>query len=263
MTLQTAEGPRDFRVAGVYYDYATTSGTVAIQTGADNGDTVSLTLSAVSLGVSSVAVDSTTNANSALGTVDTDAFVAFAVLSPLAVWGTHLVSPWLVPKVFKHNRKRRAAVIGVNAVGARLIRTINSASSDIQIDAVAKLCRDIMSRRAIPPARVLAHSDIAPGRKVDPGEKFPWDRLAAEGVGLWRPPAPDTEGLVLGFGASGAAVARLQQGLSSLGYGVESTGVYDASTRTVVEAFQRRWRPGRVDGVADPSTVATLRSCLA
>lgn len=134
---------------------------------------------------------------------------------------------------------------------------------DIQIDAVAKLCRDIMSRRAIPPARVLAHSDIAPGRKVDPGEKFPWDRLAAEGVGLWRPPAPDTEGLVLGFGASGTAVARLQQGLSSLGYGVESTGVYDASTRTVVEAFQRRWRPGRVDGVADPSTVATLRSCLA
>ncbi len=72
----------------------------------------------------------------ALGTVDTDAFVAFAVLSPLAVWGTHLVSPWLVPKVFKHNRKRRAAVIGVNAVGARLIRTINSAASDIQIDAV-------------------------------------------------------------------------------------------------------------------------------
>ena len=58
-----------------------------------------------------------------------------------------------------------------------------------QIEAVIALCRDIVARHAIPPSRVLAHSDVAPGRKLDPGERFPWARLAAAGVGLWITPA--------------------------------------------------------------------------
>lgn len=130
---------------------------------------------------------------------------------------------------------------------------------DVQIDAVIALCRDIIARRGIAPERILAHSDIAPGRKVDPGEKFPWERLAAAGVGLWRPPAPEMPGLILGFGASGAAVSTLQRSLRTLGYGLEETGLYDARTKTVVEAFQRRWRPWRIDGVADAGARATIR----
>ena len=128
-----------------------------------------------------------------------------------------------------------------------------------QIDAVIALCRDIIARRAIAPERILAHSDIAPGRKVDPGEKFPWAALAAAGVGLWREPAPICEGPIFARGATGVAVANLQRRLAALGYGLEATGDYDARTEAVVAAFQRRWRPARVDGVADASTVATLR----
>lgn len=131
---------------------------------------------------------------------------------------------------------------------------------DVQVDAVIALCADIAARRAIPPERILAHSDIAPGRKVDPGEKFPWARLAAQGVGVWREPAPDRRGLILGFGAAGAAVASLQRDLRALGYGLDETGIYDARTKAVVEAFQRRWRPGRIDGVADAATMLTLRA---
>ena len=133
---------------------------------------------------------------------------------------------------------------------------------DAQIDAVIALCRDVIARHAIAPERILAHSDIAPGRKVDPGEKFPWARLAAAGVGLWREPAPDMPGLVLGSGATGAAVSSLQRDLRALGYGLEETGHYDERTKTVVEAFQRRWRPQRIDGVADPGFRATITTAL-
>ena len=133
---------------------------------------------------------------------------------------------------------------------------------DAQIDAVIALCRDVIARHAIAPERILAHSDIAPSRKVDPGEKFPWARLAAAGVGLWREPAPDMPGLVLGSGATGAAVSSLQRDLRALGYGLEETGHYDARTKTVVEAFQRRWRPQRIDGVADPGFRATITTAL-
>ena len=133
---------------------------------------------------------------------------------------------------------------------------------DVQIEAVIALCRDILTRHAIPAERILAHSDIAPGRKVDPGERFPWKLLAEKGVGLWREPAPDMPGPILGFGATGAAVSALQRALAALGYGLEETGLYDARTKTVVEAFQRRWRPQRIDGVADAGTRATIAAAL-
>jgi len=133
---------------------------------------------------------------------------------------------------------------------------------EAQIAAVIALCRDIISRRDIAADRILAHSDIAPGRKVDPGEKFPWPRLAAGGVGLWRTPALDVDGMILAYGATGDAVAMLQRDLAALGYGLEQTGVYDARTKTVVEAFQRRWRPQRIDGVADAGTRATISAAL-
>lgn len=132
-----------------------------------------------------------------------------------------------------------------------------------QMDAVVRLVADILARRAIRPERVLAHSDIAPGRKVDPGENFPWARLAAEGLCRWVDAAPPAEGLVMARGASGAAVRALQEELAALGYGIEATGDYDARTTTVVAAFQRRWRPARIDGAADVSTVRTLASLRA
>ncbi len=130
---------------------------------------------------------------------------------------------------------------------------------DAQIDALISLCRDIVGRHPIPPHRVLAHSDVAPGRKLDPGEKFPWARLAASGVGHWVEPEPvDAESRA---GAAAPAEA-VQQWLALYGYGIEITGSFDDQTADVVAAFQRHFRSARVDGIADHSTVATLKKLL-
>lgn len=133
---------------------------------------------------------------------------------------------------------------------------------DAQILAVIALCRDIAARRDVPPERVLAHSDTAPRRKIDPGEKFPWDRLHEAGVGHWVAPAPLGDGRCLTFGESGEPVAALQALLALYGYGVLVSGVFDEDTRFAVQAFQRHFRPALVDGVADASTVTTLRDLL-
>lgn len=127
-----------------------------------------------------------------------------------------------------------------------------------QIATVIALCTDILARHKIPAARVLAHSDVAPGRKQDPGEKFPWQDLHKAGVGHWVSPAPITESGALTEGDNGDDVRELQALLSAYGYGIPSTGEYDAATRDVVEAFQRHFRPARVDGIADQSTRKTL-----
>lgn len=131
-----------------------------------------------------------------------------------------------------------------------------------QVEAVIALCRGISSRHAIPAAQVLAHSDVAPGRKIDPGELFPWKLLFDAGVGHWVPPAPVTDGQVLSEGISGPGVDALQSALAFYGYGLDISGVFDARTRIVVEAFQRHFRPLLVDGIADASTVATLGALI-
>ena len=134
---------------------------------------------------------------------------------------------------------------------------------DAQIEAVIRLCRDIAARNAIAAAGILAHSDIAPARKNDPGEKFPWARLNAAGVGLWVNPTAIHAGPELDPGDRSEVVAKLQRALGEFGYGLAVTGVYDADTTAVVTAFQRHFRPARIDGIADHSTTDTLRRLLA
>jgi N-acetylmuramoyl-L-alanine amidase len=133
-----------------------------------------------------------------------------------------------------------------------------------QVASVIGLCRDILGRHAaIRPERVLAHSDVAPARKRDPGEWFFWRELAEAGIGLWVPPHPLMSGHILAPGDGGEAVLALQQSLAGYGYGLAPTGTFDAQTRDVVTAFQRHFRPARVDGFADPSTRATLADLVA
>jgi N-acetylmuramoyl-L-alanine amidase len=133
-----------------------------------------------------------------------------------------------------------------------------------QIAAVISLCKSIVTRRGpIGADRILAHSDVAPGRKQDPGEKFPWDLMSESGIGHWVRPAPlNLDGPALKPGDRGDAVTRLQRALRGYGYGVEETGSYDDATRNVIAAFQRHFRPARVDGVADASTLLTLRALV-
>ena len=134
---------------------------------------------------------------------------------------------------------------------------------DAQMDAVASLARDICERRAIQPERVLAHSDIAISRKIDPGEFFPWDSLARQGVGHFVEPAPLAPGSALELEAQGAEVADLQRALADYGYKIMVTGLYGPETVNAVAAFQRHFRPQLVDGRADVSTLRTLHSLAA
>jgi N-acetylmuramoyl-L-alanine amidase len=134
---------------------------------------------------------------------------------------------------------------------------------EAQIARVIALARDIVDRWSIAPERVLAHSDVAPGRKQDPGERFPWARLHAAGVGHWVDPAPISDAPSLSRGDQGRPVDELQTMLASYGYGITRSGALDEATEAVVTAFQRHFRPARVDGRADASTLATLRNLLA
>jgi N-acetylmuramoyl-L-alanine amidase len=134
---------------------------------------------------------------------------------------------------------------------------------EAQMRAVEARCLDILSRHTIPPDRVLAHSDVATGRKRDPGEKFDWERLARAGIGLWIPPAPLEGDAGLGPGDEGETVAALQRALLEFGYGVEVTSTYGTGLEKVVEAFQRHFRTARIDGRADQSTRETLARLLA
>ena len=153
------------------------------------------------------------------------------------------------------------------SIGIEIVNSGHSANCPafpaVQIEAIVRLCRDLKQRLAIQPQRFLAHSDIAPGRKQDPGEVFPWDYLHRQGIGHWVPAHKIGGGRFLSAGDSGEPVEALQAMLALYGYGVELTGRYDTTTQAVVTAFQRHFRPLRVDGIADASTITTLRDLIA
>jgi N-acetylmuramoyl-L-alanine amidase len=133
-----------------------------------------------------------------------------------------------------------------------------------QIAAVTALCRSVFTRYRIPAWRVLGHSDVAPARKQDPGEKFPWRVLCDSGIGLWVRPAPIVPGgPVFVLGESDPAIADMQALLGQYGYNVPTAGEFDGATRDVIAAFQRHFRPAQVDGIADTSTIATIKAVLA
>jgi N-acetylmuramoyl-L-alanine amidase len=133
---------------------------------------------------------------------------------------------------------------------------------DAQIAAVIALSDDIARRHRIAPERVLAHSDIAPTRKSDPGELFPWARLHAAGVGHFVEPAPIGGGRFFQWGDAGPPIEALQAMFALYGYSITVNGVFDDQTKAVVTAFQRHFRPALVDGIADRSTIETLNMLI-
>lgn len=120
-----------------------------------------------------------------------------------------------------------------------------------QMAAVAALARGIVARHKIPARNVVGHADVAPARKDDPGERFDWGYLAAHGIGLWP-----TEGK----GALAPDIATAQRLLAQYGYDVPANE--EMTTKTIV-AFQRHFRPARVDGVLDAETMARLAAVAA
>ncbi len=112
---------------------------------------------------------------------------------------------------------------------------------DRQMRAVIDLCRAILARHPIAAPDVVAHSDISPDRKRDPGELFPWARFAASGIGLWPGDPPPLH-------EQGEHMAATLADLARIGFRA------DLPAAQLVTAFQRHWAPHRVDGVADART---------
>ncbi len=131
-----------------------------------------------------------------------------------------------------------------------------------QIKAVIALCKDIVKRNKIRPEHVLAHSDIAPARKQDPGEKFPWPQLHKAGIGNFVRPMKISRGKKYRRGDKSAEILETQRQLAEYGYGIVPNGKFDAAMEEVVIAFQRHFRPQRIDGVLDVSTRSTLHKLL-
>jgi N-acetylmuramoyl-L-alanine amidase len=126
----------------------------------------------------------------------------------------------------------------------------------LQLAAVCDLCIGILARHAIPARNVVGHSDVAPDRKEDPGERFDWQALAAHGVGLWPEDAVD-------LGTTGAirdavTLRPVRAALGEIGYRVAPEGALDPALSGVLRAFQRHWRPEAITGQADDGTLVRL-----
>jgi len=128
---------------------------------------------------------------------------------------------------------------------------------DIQINALIPLIKDIIARRG--ELSILGHSDIAPARKIDPGEHFPWQGLAAAGIGFWPEIKSQDERILFEPDSRDRGVAILQRGLAHIGYGVRVTGVMDDDTTHIIKAVQRRYRPHKIDGVVDVQTMELIK----
>jgi len=131
-----------------------------------------------------------------------------------------------------------------------------------QVDALLRLAKDIVTRYAIPPTRVVGHSDLAPQRKIDPGPLFPWKALYDGGVGAWPDAATVTRDLAGRDPGAPADVRALQQKLARYGYEVATDGVLDEKTRRVFGAFQMHFRPRDYAGNADAETDAIAQALL-
>lgn len=118
--------------------------------------------------------------------------------------------------------------------------------TDEQIAALIDIAQEIMARHAIVPARVVGHSDVAPARKEDPGELFPWKALAEFSIGLWP---------------AGGVQTAPQNALAQFGYGLPPD--VEWTEKDVVRAFQRRFRPKKLDGMWDVECALRLASLLA
>jgi len=136
---------------------------------------------------------------------------------------------------------RGATDINSRSIGIELVNPGHEfgyrAFPDAQLAAFRDLSLEILARHPIPAGNVVGHSDVAPTRKADPGEFFPWREMAAAGIGLWPEDADHLE-------MDTAALSAL---LAEIGYDV-------ADFTAALKAFQRHFRPERVNGRIDPET---------
>ena len=170
------------------------------------------------------------------------------------------------PSEWQGTTELNAASIGIENVNVGPIDTPQGRTwqpyPPVQVDALVKLAKDIVTRYKIPPTRVVGHSDIAPQRKTDPGPAFPWRTLYDNGIGAWPDDAAVAQHLAGRDPKSLVDVAALQQKLQRYGYDIATDGVLDDKTRHVIAAFQMHFRPADYAGNPDAQTDAIASALL-
>lgn len=187
-------------------------------------------------------------------TVDEDGTVYRHVVEEMRAWHAG-VSSW-----------RGETNVNAHSIGIEIVNPGHEFGyrpfPEEQVLSVIALCQAIRARHGIARQDVIGHSDVAPLRKEDPGELFPWGRLATEHLCLWPDHVPAVSGAVYALGEQGPAISGLHEKLTAIGYGYLSGDQFDPHTEKVITAFQRRFRQSAVTGAADPQTQGLIQAVL-
>lgn len=202
---------------------------------------------------------------------------ALKTLSQQNVSSHYLITNELEPRIYQlvdENRRAWHAGIGqwygrtdmnAGSIGIEIVNAGRQGErwasyAPAQIKTVIALLQDIIKRHQIKPYNIVGHSDIAPQRKVDPGPRFPWGKLAGAGIGRWYDPAlaAKFENSFLQQGLP--PISWVQKELIRTGYDAPVSGVLDKATKNVIAAFQMHYRPQRYDGIPDAQTLGILQA---
>ncbi|WP_182406055.1 N-acetylmuramoyl-L-alanine amidase [Psychrobacter sp. GP33] len=132
--------------------------------------------------------------------------------------------------------------------------------SEIQIKKVAQLVQELAKKYNVAPTNIIGHSDMAPSRKIDPGAKFPWQRLYKEyGIGAWYDEF-DKQFFMNQDEFAAATIPDIKQAFRDYGYQINDSDEWDKASRNVIYAFQLHFRPQQPTGVMDLETYAILKA---
>ena len=127
-----------------------------------------------------------------------------------------------------------------------------------QIGSLCELINYLIDRHNISRHNILGHSDVAPERKKDPGNLFPWIDLYAQGIGIWSNKKIEDNKSITNIVDKSKIIKKIQNYLKAIGYNINVNSVYDNQTKIIIEAFQRHWRPKKIDGCLDLETQVLL-----
>lgn len=208
---------------------------------------------------------------------DLSAAASLRVLSTQEVSAHYLITDADPPHVYRLVPETRNAwhagtsswygeiALNNTSIGIEIVNMGNSGGkwqpyTQGQIDTLTLLLRDIVDRHGIQPQNIVAHSDIAPQRKIDPGPLFPWRALAQNGLGRWYDETAEAAQLAQLQTQPLPDVAWFQEQLQRLGYESPQDGQLTPATRRVIAAFQMHYRPSNYDGTPDAETAAIMMS---
>ena len=161
---------------------------------------------------------------------------------------------WHAGKSFWNN----CVDINSNSIGIELHNAGNEDFTSHQLESLVKLVKKLMRDNAIQSWDILGHSDVSIGRKIDPGIKFPWQHLAKEKIGFFSDLSQENFDMKDSDKNNPQSIKEIQTKLITIGYRVYKSGVFDTQTVEALKAFQRHWRPVKVNGMLDVSTKQIL-----